>query len=107
ATFRLLLESGADIHAVNAVRKHLSRVGGGGLARAAHPADVVALAVSDVPGDDLSVIASGPTVPDPTTFADAVDVLRAHGLWERVPTPVRRHLDAGLAGARPETPKPG
>lgn len=106
-TFRLLLESGADIHAMNAVRKHLTRVGGGRLARAAAPATTLALAVSDVPGDDLSVIASGPTVPDPTTFADAADVLRARSLWDRVPASVRRHIEQGLSGRAEETPKPG
>lgn len=107
ATFRLLLESGADIHAVNTVRKHLSRIAGGRLARAAAPAEVVALSISDVPGDDLSVIASGPTVPDPTTFADAVDVLERRDLWERVPPAVRRHLTAGRRDIRLETPRPG
>jgi hydroxypyruvate reductase len=106
-TFALLLESGADIHAVNAVRKHLSRVGGGQLAEAAAPADLLALAVSDVPGDDLSAIASGPTVPDPTTFADAGAVLRERGLWGRVPQAVRRHIEQGEGGGVPETPGPG
>ncbi len=91
-TFRLLLHSGADIHAVNAVRRQLSRIGGGGLARAARPASVLALAVSDVPGDDLATIAGGPTVPDPTTRADARAVLERFGLWQRVPASVRTHL---------------
>ena len=106
-TFRLLLDAGADIHAMNTVRKHLTRVGGGQLARAAAPAAVLALAVSDVVGDDCSVIASGPTVPDPTTFAEAVDVLRRFRLWERVPAAVRAHLGRGADGRVPETPKPG
>lgn len=107
ATYRLLLESGADIHAMNAVRKHLSRLGGGQLAQATRPAEGVALVVSDVPGDDLSVIASGPTVPDPTTFADAVAVLRDAGVWHAVPEGVRAHLARGQSGAVVETPKPG
>jgi hydroxypyruvate reductase len=107
ATFRLLLESGADIHAMNAVRKHLLRVGGGGLARAAAPAPVRALVVSDVVGNDLATIASGPTVPDPTTFADAVRVLREAGAWSAAPAAVRDHLRAGADGERPETAKPG
>jgi len=104
---RLLLRTGADIHELNAVRKHLSSVKGGGLARLAAPARVVCLAVSDVVGDDLSVIGSGPTVPDPTTYADAWTVLARHGLLARVPARVRRHLEAGRAGDREETPKPG
>jgi len=106
-TFQLLLESGADIHAMNAVRKHLSRVGGGQLARAAAPAEVLALVVSDVPGDAPSVIASGPTTPDPTTFADAQRVLRERDLAERVPPGARRHLERGVAGDVADTPKPG
>ncbi len=106
-TFELLLKSGADIHAMNAVRKHLSRLGGGQLARAARPAEVAALVVSDVPGDDLSVIASGPTAPDPTTFAGAVHVLREYNLWSAVPRAVRHHLEAGVRGERAETPRPG
>ncbi len=106
-TFELLLTSGADIHAMNAVRKHLSRLGGGQLARAAHPAEVAALVVSDVVGDDLATIASGPTAPDPATFDDAAQVLRDYGLWSDVPAAVRRHLEAGQRGERAETPKPG
>ncbi len=107
ATTKLLLACGADITRINCVRKHLSRIKGGGLARLAAPADVHALILSDVLGDDLSSIASGPTVPDPTTFADAVDVLESAGVWDRVPASVREHLTAGCAGEREETPKPG
>jgi hydroxypyruvate reductase len=95
-TFRLLLRSGADIHAVNTVRRSLSAVGGGELARAAAPATVVCLAISDVVGDDLATIASGPTVPDPTTFADAVAVLERFDLLERVPAPIRDLLLRGI-----------
>lgn len=98
-----LLRAGAPIHALNTVRKHLSRIGGGWLARAAAPAHVVTLAVSDVVGGALDVIASGPTVPDPTTFADALEVLAEHGI--QVPA-VRAHLQAGDAGEVEETPKP-
>ncbi|SHK42803.1 glycerate kinase type-2 family protein [Rhodothermus profundi] len=105
-TFRLLLESGADIYQMNTVRKHLSRIGGGRLAQAAAPADVLALVISDVVGDDLSVIASGPTVPDPTTFAEAIAVLRRFGLWHRVPASVRTRLEAGVTDPSLETPKP-
>ena len=96
-----LLASGADIHAINTVRKHLSQVKGGRLAASAHPAQVVSLILSDVVGDDLDIIASGPTVPDPSTFADAVEIL------ERDRIPVPEALRAGLLGEIPETPKPG
>ena len=105
-TFRLLLREGADIASFNAVRKHLSEVKGGLLARAAQPAATWALLLSDVPGDDPSVIASGPFSPDPTTYADAIGVLERYGIFYAVPSPVRRHLAEGAAGAFPETPKP-
>jgi hydroxypyruvate reductase len=107
AVTRLLLESGATINELNAVRKHLSRLKGGQLARAAHPAPVVALLLSDVIGDPLDVIASGPTAPDPTTYGDALAVLDRFGLRARVPAAVRAHLEAGMRGEVPETPKPG
>jgi glycerate 2-kinase len=107
ATTERLLACGADITRINCVRKHLSRIKGGGLARLAAPADVHALILSDVLGDDLSSIASGPTVPDPTTFADALHVLEAAAVWGQVPASVREHLAAGCAGEREETPKPG
>ena len=105
-TFRLLLRAGADIASFNAVRKHLSEVKGGLLARAAQPAAVWALLLSDVPGDDPSVIASGPFSPDPTTYADAIGVLERYGIYYAVPSAVRLHLAEGAAGALPETPKP-
>ena len=105
-TFRLLLRAGADIASFNTVRKHLSEVKGGLLARAAHPATVWTLLLSDVPGDDPSVIASGPFSPDPTTYADAIGVLERYGIHYAVPSPVRRRLAEGAAGAFPETPKP-
>jgi len=105
-TFRLLLRAGADIASFNAVRKHLSEVKGGLLARAAQPATTWALLLSDVPGDDPSVIASGPFSPDPTTYADAIGVLERYGIFYAVPSPVRRRLAEGAAGALPETPKP-
>lgn len=100
-----LLRAGAGIGEINAVRKHLSRIAGGGLARAAQPARVVTLALSDVVGSALDVIGSGPTVPDPTTYAQAVEVLRRHDV--RVPAAVLAHLQSGAAGIVPETPKPG
>jgi glycerate-2-kinase len=100
-----LLRAGATIHELNCVRKHLSRIGGGWLARAAHPARVVTLAVSDVIGAPLDVIASGPTVPDPTTFADALDVVERYEV-SGAPTALA-YLRAGAEGHAPETPKPG
>jgi hydroxypyruvate reductase len=101
-----LLRAGASIHELNAVRKHLSRLKGGGLARAAAPASVAALVLSDVVGDDLATIASGPVSPDPTTYADALAVVRARGVAQAAPAAVR-HLERGAAGGAPETPKPG
>ena len=105
-TFRLLLRAGADITSFNTVRKHLSEVKGGLLARAAQPATVWALLLSDVPGDDPSVIASGPFSPDPTTFGDAIGILERYGIFYAVPSAVRQHLAEGAAGTLPETPKP-
>src|SRR5262245_36998311 len=107
AVTRLLLESGATINQLNAVRKHLSRLKGGQLARAAHPAPIVALLLSDVIGDPLDVIASGPTAPDPTTYDDALAVLDRFGLRARVPETVRARLEAGARGEVADTPKPG
>jgi hydroxypyruvate reductase len=107
AVTRLLLECGATINELNAVRKHLSRLKGGQLARAAHPASVVALLLSDVIGDPLDVIASGPTAPDPTTYDDALAVLDRFGLRARVPAAVRTHLEGGARGEVEDTPKPG
>jgi hydroxypyruvate reductase len=98
---KALLKSGANITEMNCVRKHLSAIKGGRLAAAAAPARIVTLAISDVPGDDPSVIASGPTVPDPTTFADALAVLAKYGIAE--PRAAVEHLKRG----RDETPKPG
>ena len=104
---RLLLASGATIGELNAVRKHLSLFKGGQLARAARPAAVLTLALSDVIGDPLDVIASGPTAPDPTTFADALEVLARRGVSARMPDSIRWRLEAGRAGEIEETPKPG
>ena len=105
AVTSLLLKSGADIRELNAVRKHLSVVKGGQLAARALPADVLTLIVSDVVGDDPSTIASGPTAPDPTTFADAAGVLKKYGLEKNVPHAVLKRLRSGTAHS--ETPKPG
>jgi glycerate 2-kinase len=105
-TVRLLLLGGADIHQLNTVRKHLSAIKGGQLA-AASRARIVTLAVSDVIGDDLSMIASGPTVPDATTFRAALQVLDDHGGRAGYPRSVVQHLERGETGLVPETPKPG
>jgi glycerate 2-kinase len=107
AVTRLLLACGATINELNAVRKHLSRFKGGQLARAATPAPVLTLALSDVIGDPLDVIASGPTAPDPTTFADAVGILDARKIRSQAPASVMQHLEAGARGEIAETPKPG
>jgi glycerate 2-kinase len=101
-----LLGSGADITALNAVRKHLSRLKGGRLAAAVH-GKTVCLAVSDVVGDDLSVIGSGPTVADPTSFGDALAVLDRHGGRRAFPDRAVAALEHGARGDLPETPKPG
>lgn len=106
-TVDVLLASGAPIQAINSVRKHLSRIKGGQLAQAAAPAAVHALVVSDVVGDDLSTIASGPTVPDPTTYADAIEALKVHDVWRDAPASIRHYLKAGDDSTHRETPKPG
>jgi len=102
-TTRLLLESGANIHEVNCVRKHISAIKGGQLARLAYPATTLSLILSDVIGDDLDVIGSGPTVPDSSTFAEARAVFKKYRIWRKAPPGVRRRLASNL----PETPKPG
>jgi glycerate 2-kinase len=102
-----LLEAGAGIAEVNCVRKHLDRLKGGQLARLAAPAPVLGLILSDVIGDPLDAIASGPLSPDPTDFARAIDVLRRHDLWGCAPRAVRDHLEAGRMGRIADTPASG
>ncbi len=104
---RLLLASGAPIEEMNTVRKHADALKGGRLARIATPAPVRALVLSDVVGDALDVIGSGPVSPDPTTYSDAIAVLERRGIWDAAPESVRRHLLLGREGRIPETPKPG
>ncbi len=106
-TTRLLLACGATIHEVNAVRKHLSAIKGGQLARLAAPASVVALLLSDVIGDPLDVIGSGPTAPDESTYGSAWAVVEKYGLAERIPAAVRARLESGMGGKHAETPKAG
>ena len=105
-TTQELLRCGASIREVNTVRKHLSRIKGGRLAEMTK-ATIVTLILSDVLGDDLSAIASGPTVADPTTYQEAVATLKRYRIWRAVPQRVRRHLDRGCQGLASETPKPG
>jgi hydroxypyruvate reductase len=102
-----LLACGADIREMNTIRKHISRIKGGQLAQAAQPARVVALVLSDIVGDPLDAIASGPTVPDPTSYADALGILDRYRIREQVPASIRARLEAGARGEVPETPKPG
>lgn len=103
----LLLKAGASISELNAVRKHLSAIKGGKLAQAAYPAQMVTLILSDVIGDRLDVIASGPTAPDASSFVDAWTVLGKYGLQEKIPLRVATYLQNGIAGAEPETVKTG
>jgi glycerate 2-kinase len=107
AMTRLLLAAGATINQLNAIRKHCSLLKGGQLARAAAPARVEALLLSDVVGDPLDVIASGPTTPDASTFAEALDILDRFALRERAPRSIVQRLEQGVRGELPETPKPG
>ncbi len=107
ATTQALLACGAPIEEINTFRKHLSKVKGGQLARQASPARVVSLLISDVIGDRLDTIASGPTHPDATTFAQCLALVERYQLAAQLPAAVCRHLEAGAAGILPETPKAG
>jgi len=107
ATTRELLASGATIHEINAIRKHLSAIKGGGLAKAVWPGTLVSLILSDVIGDDLDTIASGPTVPDRSTFRECLEILDKYNLKERVPESVLARFRRGTRGDEAETPKAG
>jgi hydroxypyruvate reductase len=104
---RLLLACGANIQEINCIRKHISTLKGGQLARLAAPAAVESLLLSDVIGDSLDVIGSGPTAPDASTFGQAAAIFEKYGIAERVPASVRERIAAGIAGEIAETPKPG
>ena len=106
-TIRILLSCGADIHEINAIRKHISMIKGGLLARAAFPATVITLMISDVVGDRPDVIASGPTTGDLSRFTDCLGVIRKYGLESRLPRAVVDRIRTGAIGRLPETPKPG
>lgn len=106
-TTDVLIASGANIDEMNCIRKHLSKVKGGGLAKMASPARLINLILSDVIGDRIDTIASGITAPDPTTFADALSIVRKYALMDELPQAVTNHLDRGSQGKIPETPKAG
>jgi glycerate-2-kinase len=101
-----LLKCGADIKEINIVRKHLSAIKGGNLAKAAYPATVLSLIISDVVGDPLGSIASGPTSPDESTFKDAAEILKKYHLWETAPKAVKKAIEEGKNDRVAETPKP-
>ncbi len=101
----VLLQCSATIHEINCIRKHISLIKGGQLARKIYPARCVTLALSDVIGDDLSVIASGPTSPDPTTFDDALIILEKYDVTDKIPAVILNHLKRGSEGKIPDTPK--
>ncbi|MCS7287235.1 MAG: glycerate kinase [Anaerolineae bacterium] len=103
----LLLRCGATINEMNALRKHISAIKGGQLAKAAYPATIISLILSDVVGSPLDTIASGPTAPDPTTFSDAWKVLEKYGILTEMPQSIVERLQRGMKGEIPETPKPG
>lgn len=107
AVTRLLLECGAAIHEINSIRKHLSGIKGGQLSRAIFPASSISLILSDVVGDRLDAIASGPTVPDPTSYADVLAIIKKYNLAGKVPEKLMELVRLGVAGILPETPKPG
>ncbi len=105
-TIQTLLSCGATIHEINTIRKHISGIKGGLLAKTAWPALIVSLILSDVIGDDLDVIASGPCVPDPTTFKDCMDIISKYNIAAKLPESVIYRISSGHSGDIPETPKP-
>lgn len=102
---KVLLSCGAAIHEINALRKHTSRIKGGRLAQAAYPATLVSLILSDVVGDDLDVIASGPTVPDSSRFKDCMKILNRYQIKNKIPKSILNHIESGISNKIPETPK--
>jgi glycerate 2-kinase len=106
-TTQALLDCGATIHEINTIRKHISAVKGGKLAKAAYPGTLVTLILSDVIGDDLDVIASGPTVPDRSRYADCLEIINKYNLIDKIPHVVSTYIERGCSGIESETPKPG
>lgn len=106
-TIKVLLSCGATIHEINAIRKHMSAIKGGRVAHEAYPATIASLILSDVVGDDLDVIASGPTVPDTSTYQDCMEIFSRYDIIKELPITVVKHIEAGCSGKIPETPKPG
>ena len=106
-TIKVLLSCGAAIHEINTLRKHISKIKGGRLAQASYPATIISLILSDVVGDDLDVIASGPTVADSSSFADCMEILERYHIKNKIPETVLNHIEFGISGAIRETPKPG
>ncbi|MEO1022676.1 MAG: DUF4147 domain-containing protein [Bacteroidota bacterium] len=106
-TYDLLLSSGASIHQMNVVRKHLDEVKGGRFAQHLQHVELNTYIISDVPGDDPEVIGSGPTIHDSSTFEEAKEILYSYDLWNKLPERVRNHISLGVQGRVPETPKPG
>ncbi len=106
-TIKVLLSCGATIHEINTIRKHTSGIKGGRLARAVYPATLVSLILSDVVGDDLDVVASGPTVPDSSRFIDCMEIFNKYNIVQKLPAAVVNHIEAGVSGNVSETPKAG
>ncbi len=106
-TIKILLSCGATIHEINTIRKHISKIKGGRLASAAYPAGMVSLILSDVVGDDLDVIASGPSTPDPSTFEESMKIFKKYKITKNIPKAVVSHMRKGASGKVPETPKEG
>jgi len=106
-TIKILLSCGATIHEINTIRKHISEIKGGRLAKAAYPAGMISLILSDVVGDDLDVIASGPSAPDPSTFKECMEIFEKYKITKNIPKAVLSHIMKGASGKVPETPKEG
>lgn len=105
-TIKILLSCGATIHEINTIRKHISKIKGGRLAQAVYPATLVTLILSDVVGDDLDIIASGPTVPDPSSFYDCKNIFLKYNIIHSIPQNILNHIESGISGEIDETPKP-
>jgi len=106
-TIKILLSCSATIHEINTIRKHISKIKGGRLAKAAYPANMISLILSDVVGDDLDVIASGPSVPDPSTFEECMEIFKKYKITKNISKAVVSHIRKGASGKVPETPKEG